>query len=349
MGKIEKAKQLISLSICVKIIGFLIYGLYMPLITPHIDDAIRDLLAGKPVAIPTETVYGLAAPINNEQAIRAVFAMKNRPLNHPLIVHVAQDWDLNQWVKDIPVYAQQLIKKFWPGPLTLVLRCKTEQITPLITGGQTTVAIRCPAHPIAQELLIKLGIPLVAPSANPFGKVSPTTAQHVSESFPNQELTILDGGRCTVGIESTIIDATHVANYQILRHGLIDEQTIAEVITIPSLDHENTLRVPGKLDSHYQPQKLLYYFTDYEALTHFCQKNPDKIYVIASKKPIGILGEHFHRLKEHPEQVAFDLYYQLRKADTSDAQVIAIELPPATGAWQGVRERILKAGAPYSS
>lgn len=97
----------------------------MPLITTHIDDAIRDLLAGKPVAIPTETVYGLAAPINNEQAIRAVFAMKNRPLNHPLIVHVAQDWDLNQWVKDIPVYAQQLIKKFWPGPLTLVFTLQT--------------------------------------------------------------------------------------------------------------------------------------------------------------------------------------------------------------------------------
>ncbi|CAM2736555.1 translation initiation protein [Legionella steigerwaltii] len=321
----------------------------MPLITNHIDQAIRDLHAGKPVAIPTETVYGLAAPINNEKAIRTVFAMKNRPLNHPLIVHVAQDWDLKQWVKDIPAYAQQLIKKFWPGPLTLVLHCKPDQINPLITGGQTTVAIRCPAHPLAQELLIKLGIPLVAPSANPFGKVSPTTAQHVSESFPHQELTILDGGRCAVGIESTIIDATHAENYQILRHGLIDEKTIAEVIATPSLHHENILRVPGKLESHYQPQKTLYYFPNYESLTHFCQKNPDKIYVIASKQPLGILEDHFHRLEDQPEKVAFDLYYQLRKADTSDAQIIAIELPPATGAWEGVRERILKAGIPYSS
>jgi len=349
VGKIEKAKQLLSLSICVKIVGFLIYGLYMPLITTQIDRAIRDLQAGKPVAIPTETVYGLAAPINNEQAIRTVFAMKNRPLNHPLIVHVAHAWDLNQWVKNIPAYAQQLIKKFWPGPLTLVLDCKQEQINPVITGGQTTVAIRCPAHPLAQELLTQLGIPLVAPSANPFGKVSPTTAQHVSESFPNQELTILDGGRCAVGIESTIIDATHAENYQILRHGLIDEKTIAQVIATPSLHHENTLRVPGKLESHYQPQKTLYYFADYEALAHFCQKKPDEIYVIASKNPLGVLENHFHRLQEHPEQVAFDLYYQLRKADASAAQIIAIELPPTTEAWQGVRERILKAGIPYSN
>ncbi|KTC91454.1 L-threonylcarbamoyladenylate synthase [Fluoribacter dumoffii] len=321
----------------------------MPLITTHIDRAIHDLQEGKPVAIPTETVYGLAAPVNNEKAIRAVFAMKNRPLNHPLIVHVAKNWDLTQWVKDIPEYAQQLIEKFWPGPLTLVFHCKVDQINPLITGGQTTVAVRCPAHPLTQELLMKLGTPLVAPSANPFGKVSPTTAQHVSESFPDQELTILDGGRCTVGIESTILDATHAKNYQILRHGLIDEKTIAEVITTPSLHQENTLRVPGKLESHYQPQKTLYYFSDYEALSNFCRNNPDKIYAIASKQPPGVLEEHFHLLGNKPEQVAFDLYYQLRKADTSDVQTIVIELPPATESWQGIRERILKAGITYSS
>ncbi|HHF7366178.1 TPA: L-threonylcarbamoyladenylate synthase [Legionella bozemanae] len=321
----------------------------MPLITTNIDQVINELHKGKPVAIPTETVYGLAAPINNEKAIRTVFVMKDRPLNHPLIVHVPQNWDLSTLVEDIPVYAQQLIKKFWPGPLTLVLHCKRDQINPLITGGQTTVAIRCPAHPIAQELLTKLGIPLVAPSANPFGKVSPTTALHVSESFPNLELTILDGGRCSVGIESTIIDATHAENYQILRHGLIDEKTIAEVIATPSLHLENTLRVPGKLESHYQPQKSLYYFVSYKALADFCQKNPDEVYVIASKRPMHIREDHFHLLADHPEKVAFDLYYQLRKADTADVQIIAIELPPEIEGWQGVRERILKAGTPYST
>lgn len=321
----------------------------MPLITTNIDLAIHDLNAGKPVAIPTETVYGLAAPILNEKAIKAVFAMKKRPLNHPLIVHIAESYDLDQLVTGVPFYARQLIIKFWPGPLTLVLQSKQDHINPLITGGQTTVAIRCPAHPIAQELLNRLEIPLVAPSANPFGKVSPTTAQHVYESFPHQELTILEGGRCSVGIESTIIDATHAENYQILRHGLIDENSIAQVIATPFVPFESSLRVPGKLASHYQPQKTLYYFTNYDALADFCQKSTTEIYVIASQKPSTISAHHFHEFGIQPEKAAFDLYYQLRKADSSSARIIAIELPAETIMWQGIRERILKAGIPYSA
>lgn len=320
----------------------------MPLITTDIALAVRDLQAGKPVAIPTETVYGLAAPVDNEQAIKAVFAMKERPLNHPLIVHVAANWDLSTLVSDIPEYARQLMQKFWPGPLTLVLRCKPMQINPLINGGQTTVAIRCPAHPLAQELLAQLQMPIVAPSANPFGKVSPTTATHVQESFPHQELTILDGGRCTVGIESTIVDASHPEHYQILRHGLIDEQSIAAVLTATAQNQHSNIRVPGKLDSHYQPHKTLYYFADYAQLAEFCQQSSDKIYAIASQCPATVQREHYHPLATQPEQAAFDLYFQLRAADASSAQCIVIELPPASGLWQGIRERILKAGQPYA-
>lgn len=319
----------------------------MPLITTDIALAVRDLQAGKPVAIPTETVYGLAAPVDNEQAIKAIFAMKERPLNHPLIVHVAANWDLSTLVSDIPEYARQLMQKFWPGPLTLVLRCKPTQINPLINGGQTTVAIRCPAHPLAQELLAQLQMPIVAPSANPFGKVSPTTATHVQESFPHQELTILDGGRCTVGIESTIVDASHPEHYQILRHGLIDEQSIAAVLTASAQNQHSNIRVPGKLDSHYQPHKTLYYFADYAQLAQFCQQSNDKIYAIASQCPATVQREHYHPLATQPEQAAFDLYFQLRAADASSAQCIVIELPPASGLWQGIRERILKAGQPY--
>ena len=320
----------------------------MPLITTNMDLAIRELQEGKPLAIPTETVYGLAALINNDEAIKAVFAMKERPLNHPLIVHVAPNWDLSQLVEEVPEYAAQLIKKFWPGPLTLVFRCKKDQVNPLITGGQSTVAIRCPAHPIAQELLTKLQTPVVAPSANPFGKVSPTTAMHVQESFPDKELIILDGGRCTVGIESTIIDASNPKQYQILRHGLIEEQAIARVIATPSVDQNSTLRVPGKLDSHYQPQKTLYYFERYEQLALFCQNNAKKIYAIASKQPKQVATNHFHLLANTPEHAAFDLYFQLRQADSSDAECIVIELPQASSMWQGIRERILKAGTPHS-
>lgn len=318
----------------------------MPLITTDLNMAVFDLQAGKPVAIPTETVYGLAAMINNEQAIKSVFSMKNRPLNHPLIVHIAQDWDLKELAEDVPEYAQLLMKKFWPGPLTLVLRCKPNQVSPLITGGQSTIAIRCPAHPMAQKLLQKLNVPIVAPSANPFGKISPTTALHVKQSFSDKELTILDGGRCSIGIESTIVDATDPQSYQILRHGLIDEKAIAQVISTHYLTNENSIRIPGALESHYQPQKNLYYFDQYETLSHFCKKRKGDVYVIAKKQPEYIETSHFHLLGERPEEVAYDLYFQLRIADTSNAMCIAIELPPDTSEWGGVRERILKAGFP---
>jgi L-threonylcarbamoyladenylate synthase len=172
---------------------------------------------------------------------------------------------------------------------------------------------------------------------------------HVNESFPQQTLTILDGGRCTVGIESTIVDASNPETYQILRHGLIDEQAIAKVIATLSSNQQNNLRVPGKLDSHYQPHKTLYYFAGYDALAQYCQQSGNSIYAIASKQPSNVAAGHYHQLADNPEQAAFDLYYQLRQADASSAQCIVIELPPATGMWQGVRERILKAGVPYSS
>jgi L-threonylcarbamoyladenylate synthase len=319
----------------------------MPFITSEIDLAIRDLQAGKPVAIPTETVYGLAAPINNEQAIKAVFAIKNRPLNHPLIVHVSKDWDLSKLTSSIPAYARQFIKQFWPGPLTLVLPCTEKQVNPLITGGQTTVAIRCPAHPVAQKLLEKLQVPVVAPSANPFGKISPTTALHVQESFPNQELTILDGGRCTVGIESTIVDASDPNHYQILRHGLINEHTLAELTSTPLYSQPNNIRVPGKLESHYQPNKTLYYFADYKKLAKFCQQSTGTVYVIAQHQPENVPDEYYQVFSKNPETAAFNLYFQLREADASKATHILIELPPPNDLWQGVRERILKAGIPY--
>lgn len=320
----------------------------MSLIINNIEQAITDLREGKPVAIPTETVYGLAAMVNNPDAIKAVFTMKQRPLNHPLIMHVAEDWDLNQISEEIPEYAQQLIQAFWPGPLTLVFRCKKDQVNPLITGGQDTVAVRCPAHPLAQKLLKKIQMPLVAPSANPFGKISPTTAQHVKNSFAEQKLLILDGGRCSVGIESTIIDATKPQSYQILRHGLIDEQAIAKVIGNKHTDATALIRVPGRMDSHYQPQKALYYFSNSSMLAQFCQKRVGDVYVIAQTQPSSVPQEFFYPLSPQPEKAAYDLYYQLREADSSLAMCIAIELPPENSEWQGVRERILKAGFPYS-
>lgn len=320
----------------------------MSLIITSIDRAALELEAGNPVAIPTETVYGLAALINNPEAIKAVFTMKQRPMNHPLIIHVAKDADLSALTEEIPEYAHQLMKAFWPGPLTLVFRCNRNQVSPLITGGQDSVAIRSPAHPIAQKLLKKLDTPFVAPSANLFCKVSPTTALHVKESFPDKNLLILDGGRCTVGIESTIVDATCPDSYQILRHGLIDEEAIAAVVDTHYLNNNSLIRVPGALESHYQPQKMLYYFDTLEELTHFCEQRKEDVYVIANKKPDTVPDSLYYPLGDNPKQAAFDLYYHLRQADDSKAMCIAIELPPKNGAWYGIYERILKAGFPYS-
>jgi L-threonylcarbamoyladenylate synthase len=316
----------------------------MPIITQNIHDAVAQLLSGRPVAIPTETVYGLAALYNHEDAIKEVYRIKQRPLNHPLIVHVACDWDLYQLVEEIPFYARELMQQFWPGPLTLVFRAKEGAINPLITGNQPTVAIRSPAHPITQALLEQLHLPIVAPSANPFGKVSPTTAEHVAHSFANEPLTILDGGRCTIGIESTIIDATNPQTYSILRHGMIDEEHIAAATKALCLNQKSHMRVPGALDTHYQPQKKLFCFDTFLALDDFCHQQSKPIYVIASQCPKVIDSELFHHFSALPDEAAFELYFQLRQADNSKACCIAIELPPNEPKWQGVRERILKAG-----
>ena len=258
---------------------------------------------------------------------------------------MAQNWDLSLLVDDIPDYAQDLMTNFWPGPLTLVFRAKKNRINPLITGGQSTVAIRSPAHPLTQQLLTQLAVPLVAPSANPFGKISPTTAMHVKQSFHSEDLIILDGGRCSVGIESTIVDATNPQGFQILRHGLIDEQAMRAGCKSECLSKEHDLRVPGQLASHYQPQKNLYYFKDYDDLVHYCQHTQDRVYVLASLQPAITPDQYFHPMPPTPEQAAYELFFQLRKADESEATTIAIELPPNTSAWEGVRERILKAGS----
>lgn len=312
-------------------------------ITKNLSTAIASLRQGEIVAIPTETVYGLAGNAENDAAIKKIYALKNRPLNHPLIMHVAKEWDLSRWVEEVPDYAQKLMEAFWPGPLTLVFKGKLNSVSPLITGGQSTIAIRCPKHPVAQELLTALNFPLVAPSANPFGKISPTTAEHVAHSFNDQKLLILDGGRCSIGIESTIIDATHPSRYQILRPGIIDEQTLQAIVPVKQHSEANSIRVPGKLDSHYQPEKALYCFEGFSQLQNFCAAHPD-VYVLSFRKDSDFSTFSGYQLPAHAEELAYELYFQLRRADQSSSSLIAIELPPNEEEWQGVRERLIKAG-----
>ena len=300
----------------------------MGTITQDINLIIAALQRAEIAAIPTETVYGLAGNAEDESAIRKIYALKQRPLDHPLIMHIAKDADLTRWATAIPNYVETLISHFWPGPLTLVLPCLPSQVNPLVTGGQATVAIRAPSHPQAQQLLSALDFPLVVPSANQFGKISPTTALHVQDSFNGHELLILDGGRCAVGIESTIVAATNPDGYQILRHGMIDEAMLRQVLPGLERPRDEKIRVSGNLDTHYQPEKPLYYFTDLKLAKQFCAQHS------AVLLP----------LKQKSSTAAYALYYQLRAADKSSADIILIELPPDIASWKGTRERIMKAG-----
>ena len=321
----------------------------MTTITANVNHALERLEQGDVVAIPTETVYGLAADATNETAIKKIFSIKKRPLNHPLIMHVCHDWDLSQWVKDIPEYAQQMILAFWPGPLTLVLNSKEKAVSSLVNGGQNTIAIRSPKHDVTQQLLRKLNRPLVAPSANPFGQISPTTALHVAISFPNENFLILDGGRCGVGIESSIIQATHHNGYSVLRPGMIDLKTIEGRFPSQRPIDQSTPRVSGQLDSHYKPQKKLYYIDDWRQLDNYSHLLKGSIYTISISEHTPKEEKFHHQLPNDVQTVAYELYDELRYADQSKAEVIVIELPPNQIKWRAIREKILKAGQRLNS
>ena len=218
----------------------------------EIEKAAEILRKGGLVAFPTETVYGLGADASNPAALRKVFAAKGRPADHPVIVHVARTSDLKHWAAEVPRSAWLLAEKFWPGPLTLVLK-RAARVSDLITGGQDSVGLRVPSHPIAQQLLKAFGGGIAAPSANRFGRLSPTTAQHVREELGNAVDLVLDGGSCDVGIESTIVDLTRESP-AVLRPGRISAQQIADVLLAqfaePGADRP---RVSGSLESHYAP------------------------------------------------------------------------------------------------
>lgn len=317
-------------------------------IITDIDLAIQALSQGEVLAVPTETVYGLAANAEDPEAIKTIFLTKGRPLTHPLIMHIGEGWDLRTWVEDIPDYAHQLMEEFWPGPLTMVFRLKKEaNISPLITGGQHTIAIRCPAHPLTLRLLNQWRHPIVAPSANPFGKISPTSATHVLNDFPEASFKILDGGVCTVGIESTIIDATHEAYFRILRPGIIGEIELSHYAALESGLKQSTMKVSGNLKHHYQPTKPLYYMDSETAKViqehpRLCQTH----YVLYFSKGWEHAGLSY-QFQNNPKDTAHELYAQLRMADQSAAEAILIELPPKTAGWEGLIDRIQKAGEPF--
>jgi len=295
-----------------------------------IDTAVRALKSDLLVAIPTETVYGLAARASSPNAVKKIFTIKGRPTEHPLILHVAKTQDLTLWSSDLLSAAHALAEKYWPGPLTLVVR-RNNKVCDEITGGRDTVAIRCPNHPITTELLIRLDDAIVAPSANRFGKVSPTSARHVAEDFGDEVIVILDGGECSIGVESTIVDCT-TSPPQILRAGAITAEQI-EIdcgITVASASGES--RASGMLEKHYAPN----------CTVELASSRKDAELRLANLKSVGRIAEILD-FGADLEMYAHDLYSRLRDADRRLVDVVIAVKPAMTGIGIAVNERLKKA------
>ena len=315
-----------------------------------IDAAARALEAGALVAFPTETVYGLGADAENPAAVAAIYAAKGRPQDHPVIVHLAPEAPLDYWASDIPPEARALADAFWPGPLTMILK-RAPNIPDAVSGGQDTVGLRCPSHPVALALLRafkggKGGI--AAPSANKFGHVSPTLAQHVQDEFgaDGSVAMVLDGGASQVGIESTIVDLSRLDTHGpvLLRPGHIGAEAIAAVIDrLPSAPDAAAPRASGTLESHYAPHTPVAMqeraaLLETLAALHGAGRKVALIHT--SDMPITHAAL---RLPAAPDGFAHALYAALRAMDGQGADVILVEAPPQDGDWLGVNDRLRRA------
>nr|WP_314626112.1 L-threonylcarbamoyladenylate synthase [uncultured Noviherbaspirillum sp.] len=314
--------------------------------------AARALEAGRLVAFPTETVYGLGADAENPAAIAAIYAAKGRPSNHPVIVHLAPGADIGRWASDIPDEAHKLIAAFWPGPLTLILK-RASRVPAAVAGGQDSIGLRCPSHPVAQALLRAFrngqgGV--AAPSANRFGHVSPTTAAHVLDEFgsgPDSPLAaVLDGGPSEVGIESTIVDLSRMdsSGPALLRPGQVSAAQIADVIGAwPGVAGADAPRVSGALASHYAP-RMPVVLVERDAIAPTLER-----LAAAGRRAALIVTDAALALGSHvllpalPEGYAQGLYAALREMDAAGADVILVERPPQEAAWMGVNDRLRRA------
>jgi len=304
------------------------------------------LAAGELIAFPTETVYGLGADAANPAAVGRIFALKGRPAEHPLIVHVASADALAEWAAEIPPGARALAARFWPGPLTMILK-KSARVPGAVTGGQATVGLRCPSHPMAQELLrefARVGSgAIAAPSANRFGHVSPTTAAHVRDEF-GTDLYILDGGACEVGLESTIIDLSRGAPV-LLRPGAVTREDLATALgEVPRSRDAAAPRASGTLDAHYAPRTALA-LIDAQALDAELRGRANIAVLAMREAPPTASVTSWIAASPDPARYAHDLYANLRRLDASGAKRIVVEAPPLTPAWEAVNDRLARAAA----
>jgi L-threonylcarbamoyladenylate synthase len=314
-----------------------------------IEKAVEVLHAGGLVAFPTETVYGLGANAQNLSAVRRIFAVKGRPESHPLIVHVPDRSYVPAWASEIPTDFEKVAQAFWPGPLTVVLK-RSARATDAVTGGQDTIALRVPAHPVAQKLLRAFGGGLAAPSANRFGRVSPTTAEHVRADLGGDVDLILDGGSCAIGVESTILDLT--VSPRILRPGGVTAEQLKEVLKtdVPVIQRAD-IRVPGTLATHYAPKAEVVLFTTETFQTALRDLRgsgrklavvlPKGVQVPSSVKTFGVPADL--------DGFAHELYATLRLVDQEGFDVVMIQRPPSVGLGVALSDRLTRAGGSKST
>jgi L-threonylcarbamoyladenylate synthase len=301
------------------------------------------LMAGELVAIPTETVYGLAGNALNPASIAKIFSVKNRPSFDPLIVHVESLTKASECVTEIPDVAKKLIDRFWPGPLTLLLK-KSKKISDLVTSGMDTVGIRCPNHPMTLALLSQLDFPLAAPSANPFGYVSPTTPAHVNEQLGNKIHYILDGGSCEVGIESTVL-GFEKGKPVIYRFGGLSQEKIEAVIGKVGSKIQSTSnpKSPGQLISHYAPTKRVILGNLTELVKTYATQAPG---ILAFQKTV-MEADPKHQLVLSPtgdlEEAAQNLFSALRELDKMKIDLILAEEVPDMGLGKAINDRLRRA------
>ncbi|MSQ59410.1 MAG: threonylcarbamoyl-AMP synthase [Betaproteobacteria bacterium] len=307
-----------------------------------LEGAVRILRGGGLVAFPTETVYGLGADASNPAAVRRIFEAKGRPTAHPLIVHLATEDQIGQWAHDIPAAASQLASAFWPGPMTLILK-RHARVLDEVTGGQDTVGLRVPAHPMAQALLQAFGGGVAAPSANRFGHVSPTTAAHVRDELGGRVDLVLDGGACDVGIESTIVDCSSGIPF-ILRPGKITGDDIRAATGLaPNLPTAAAPRVSGSLASHYAPSTPVVLVPS-AALDEVARSMQAPLAVLARRpRPGGWERGTWREAPSEPEGYARALYAHLRELDRLRCNAILVEEVPPGMAWSAIADRLSRA------
>ncbi|MEO8160106.1 MAG: L-threonylcarbamoyladenylate synthase [Arenimonas sp.] len=311
---------------------------------PGVDEAVAALRRGEVIGLPTETVYGLAADAGNPEAVARIFALKGRPADHPLIVHIAGAAQLAQFVRELPEAAEALAREFWPGPLTLILK-RAASVPDVVTGGQDSVGLRCPAHPLALELLNAFGGGLAAPSANRFGHLSPTCAAHVRSEFGAAVPLVLDGGDCEVGIESTIVDLT-ASMPRILRPGRISREQLAACIGgVEDGPGADSPRASGTLEAHYAPRTPMLLLTREAMEREAAQQRAlgQRVALLAlGALPAGFEGEC---LPEQAQAYAHGLYAALRLLDAGAAHLLLVQRPPQGRDWLAVNDRLRRAAA----